>query len=208
MPWHDAVLGADQRRAVDAAASALEPYGAALAGGLALAWRFGHRRSRDMDWFLPAQGDGLAVAEAMARIGVEVDQAEPGTVVGRWLGVPFSLIRYRYRLERDPAAPVPMVDLRTAMGMKLLAVVNRGTRRDLIDVAACLEHGMDLPTLLSWAETDVPGLTVGTLLRCLVYHDEAAAEPDPEGLEADGWVRAATRLRVAVRQLVQAGGDA
>jgi hypothetical protein len=158
-----------------------------------------------MDWFLPPGADGLELAAELARHGVQVDQAESGTVLGRWLGVPFSLIRYRYRLEREASAPVPMVDLRTALGMKLLAVVNRGTRRDLIDVAVCLEQGTGLGTMLDWAVTDVPGLTVPTLLRCLAYHDEAAHEPDPEGLAADGWRQASARLLAAVRQQVREG---
>jgi hypothetical protein len=187
MPWHDEVLASGQRQALEELATMFTEVDAVLAGGLALSWRFGHRRSRDADWFTTRAFDSLEVASALQGQGATLTQVEPGTVHGDWRGLPFSLIRYRYPLRRDPDGPVPITDLRTACAMKMLAVVNRGLKRDLVDIAHILGQGYPLAMILSWVSEDIPALPTETMLRCLLYHAEAMAEPDPLGLATGAW---------------------
>lgn len=153
-----------------------------------------------MDWFLPADGPTEDLAgELDALPSVRLVGAEPGTIHGHWAGTPFSIIRYRYRLQQEMVDGLPLADLRTVTDMKLLAALNRGTRRDLIDLAACLEHGADLMELLQHATADIPGLVTESLLRALCYYEDAERDPDPEGLAPDGWRQAKRRLATAIK---------
>lgn len=120
-----------------------------------------------------------------------------------WGDLPFSLIRYRYPLRRDPHSRVPMTDLRTACAMKLLAVVSRGLKRDLMDIAHILGEGYPLATLLSWTTEDIPALPTETRLRCLLYHTEAMAEPDPLGVTTGAWYAARGLLQRQVAAFIR-----
>lgn len=200
---HLDLLDGDQRHALSTANATLAPHRAALAGGLSLALRFGHRRSRDMNWFLSAQSDINAVADTLAsRSDVTLTVAEPGTIHGHWAGVLFSVIRYRYPLINEVIEGYRFANLRTTTTMKLLAALNRGTKRDLIDLAARLERDSNLSAMLQQACEDIPGLTTESLLRALAYHDDAEIDPDPEGLSPDGWPRAKTTLIHAIRAVI------
>jgi len=57
--------------------------------------------------------------------------------------------------------------------MKLLAIINRGYKRDFIDVAAMLRHGLSLVQVIGWATADISGLTVESLQRSLAWHGVA-----------------------------------
>lgn len=197
---HREILAPGQAQALAASAEVLAETGAVIAGGLALALRFGHRRSQDMDWFLPTHAAADQLPATLADLPeVQLVRAEPGTIHGDWAGTPFSIISYRYRLAYETIDGLPLADIRTSASMKLLAALNRGARRDLIDIAECLEHGADLMQLLEQAVADIPGLTIESLLRALSYYEDAEKDPDPEGLGANGWSQAKQRLAVAIR---------
>lgn len=204
--WHREILTTAQGHALTASRAVLvEATGAFLAGGTALALRYGHRRSRDLDWFSATAFDHLAVAEQLGRLpGTLVTQAEPGAIHAECSGIALSLIHYRY-----PAGPpdlcdgIPLADLRTAGGMKLLAIINRGYQRDFIDVAEILSHGVSLPDLIAWAMADIPGLTLESALRALAWRDDAEAQPHPEGIDATGWRNAKRELDQAIADLVR-----
>lgn len=203
--WHPEVLTPDQRRALDAMAEPLAVCGAALGGGLAVALRFGHRRSQDLDWFTPDGFDPQDVARRLAAIGAEVTHAEPGTVHATLMGVPLSLIRWRYRFASETGMGVPVADQRTLHGMKALAAVNRGAKRDLIDLAEMLRTGTDLARLLEEAVQDVTGLTPDSILRALAYHADAERDPAPEGTDESDWEAAKELLLSEVRRHVAGG---
>ena len=80
--WHHEVLTAAQRLALGATGTVFSACpGSFLAGGTALALRFGHRRSRDLDWFTSGPFDHLALAQDLARlVDARVVHAEPGTL--------------------------------------------------------------------------------------------------------------------------------
>jgi hypothetical protein len=197
------ILSPAQAGCLAVAQAVLAPRDAVLAGGLSLALRYGHRRSHDMDWFIPAHRDLGDLAEELARLPhLTLTTTEPGTLHGTWDDVPFSIIRYRYPLRAESFGGLPLADLRTIAGMKLLAALNRGARRDLIDLATCLDHGADLATMISQATADIPGLAAESLLRSLAYHDDAEREPDPDGLAPDGWTRAQATLAGAIRDFL------
>lgn len=202
--WHREVLSADQHQALLISDQILRGTGCFIAGGTALALRFGHRRSRDIDWFTTTDMDYLGLAAAFARQpGVTVIHAEPGTIHAEIGPIPVSVIRYRYPADApDHLDSIPLASVRTAVGMKLLAIVNRGYKRDFIDVAEIMRHGTPLDRMISWATADLPGMTAESILRSLAWRGDADLQPEPEGVSPADWLRALTEVDEAIRRVI------
>lgn len=202
-PWHLECLDPSQRAAASALAARLGSRGAFLGGGSALALRFGHRRSRDLDWFTTDSFDSLTLAqELLATLPLSGIRTEPNTLHAELDGVPLSVIRFAYRVEPpEDAGIAPVAALRTSACMKLLAITNRGYKRDFIDLACLLRHGSDLPTLMAWAQADLPGLSRETMLRALTWFDDADLQPMPDCAPGWTWEAVAGEIRAAVRSL-------
>lgn len=202
--WHDEILTDAQRQALLCLGPALQPAQAFLAGGVAMGLRFGHRRSEDLDWFTVADFDVDLMVEQAVAAGVTVHERRPGTVLGTCGGVAFSLIRWRYRADPPEAHPrCPVATLATATSMKMLALVNRGFRRDFLDLAAVLSSGLSLAQILARTEQDIPGLGAEGMLRALAYTADAEVQPAPAGTDAVDWERAKRCIAEAIADLVQ-----
>jgi hypothetical protein len=90
-----------QRHALATLAGAL-PEDAYLAGGVAVAARFGHRTSHDLDIFT-VDSDPELLADALgSHADVRVTSRSGGTVYLEVGGIPVSIIRHRYPLVANP----------------------------------------------------------------------------------------------------------
>src|SRR5262249_32955324 len=129
-----------QRTALEKLAEVLDP-STYLAGGVAVALRLGHRRSRDLDLFVPAS-DPVPLAQALASRGAHIGSPAEGTPHPELAGVPASLLSYRYPLlsppEVLPGIAVPVASLDDLECMKLAAIAGRGAARDFWDLHALL----------------------------------------------------------------------
>jgi hypothetical protein len=181
-----------------------------LAGGTGLALQIGHRRSADLDWFiydspvgrveeldslLPQVYESLVIDHRDARTlrGV-VDGARASwfVVTGRWLGPPVTLAGF------PGAALAGRRDLAAA---KFVAIGQRGTRRDFVDLHVLLDDlGWDLAALVGAVREKFPGQDMNLVhyLKSLTYFAEAEAEPMPHMLRRLTWqqVRRAMEQRV------------
>jgi hypothetical protein len=136
-----------------------------LAGGTAIAYHLGHRRSRDLDLFTEMRVASTAV----------------------------DIVKYPYALL-EPAAPGPAgfptagrLDLTT---MKLAAIARRGIRRDFWDLHVLLQSGIRMRqaaeaycSRFKLAEDDLYHV-----LTALTYFDDAERERRyPRGLDERRW---------------------
>ena len=178
-----------------------------LAGGTAVALRFGHRRSIDFDFF---GEDAIAaprrfvkelaavVAEPMTEL-----QVSRGTVYLELWGVTMSWFRYRYSLLRPASSwrGSLVASLEDLSAMKLSAIYDRGSRKDFVDVFALLESGSDLGALVELFRAKYPGANVAHLKRLLTYFERADREPSPTMLRRAPWPQVKRRIRDAVAGL-------
>ena len=97
---HESVLTAAQTRVLRAVGSLARRAGFYLAGGTAVALRFGHRRSEDFDWFAPVlpRPDVLLSDLQAQGLPLQDTQIEAGTIISRIEGVKISFFEYRYPL--------------------------------------------------------------------------------------------------------------
>jgi hypothetical protein len=201
------VLGAAQQRALGVLAPVVTPLGWYLAGGTALALQLGHRRSVDLDWFLPGDFQDpprLAHFLRSRNVPFVTDQEGPGTLHGRVGGVRTTFLEYQYQLLEvliAHATGARLAGRRDLGAMKLSAVAQRGAKKDFIDVHALLASGLRLPAAVEDYRRKFSVTDVTHLLYSLVYFDEADKQRMPKMLRKVTWREIKAALRDEVRRL-------
>jgi hypothetical protein len=164
-----------------------------LAGGTGAALQLGHRRSADLDLFCERPWKWERLAPALAACGaVEIDRQEAGTFVGAVDGVRVSLFHYPYVLLEEPIATrfgLPVAGLLDIGCMKLVAVSQRGSRKDFVDLYELGRAGVGIREILTALGAKMPaiGLNPVHVLRSLAYFEDAEAEPEPMMLVQYEW---------------------
>ena len=181
---HPECLRPEAAHLLPVVAKALQPFSPVLAGGTALALHVGHRVSVDFDFFTNHEVDPAAVVLAMQATSVEIRvlKLEPGTAVMTANGVKVSLFQYPYPFaeptERFSGAMVAgIVDI---AGMKLIAIMQRGARRDFVDLYAVLKttpfRVIAHNAIQRFGTTLIEPVIIG---KALVWFADADAQPDP-----------------------------
>jgi hypothetical protein len=181
---HPECLKFEAARLLPVIATALQPFSPVLAGGTALALHVGHRVSADFDFFTNHEVDPAAVVLAMQATSVKVRvlKLEPGTAVMTANGVKVSLFQYPYPFaeptERFSGATVAgIVDI---AGMKLIAIMQRGARRDFVDLYAVLKttpfRVIAHNAIQRFGPTLIEPVIIG---KALAWFADADAQPDP-----------------------------
>lgn len=192
-------------RGLAPAATALGFY---LAGGTAVALHLGHRRSVDFDWFAPRfPGQPVDLRESLAAHGIALEPTALAeqTVHGRIGGVKVSFLEFRPSLL-EPLVEWPDVGCRLAScadlaAMKLLAVAQRGTKKDFVDVHA-LSRRMPFSRMLDCYQRRFGVTDTSRTLAGLCFFDDAEAEPMPVMLVPLDWETVKRDLRSIVRKMV------
>lgn len=202
---HESVLTPAQVRVLRALGPVARKAGFYLAGGTAIALRFGHRRSVDFDWFAPAFERPDPLMSEIKSLGLVLEDAQvaAGTILGRVDGVKVSFFEYRYPLL-DPCDTWPdhdtdIASLRDLGAMKLLAIAQRGSRKDFVDVYELLRQGAALADMLQDFRAKFQTDPV-SVLRGLTYFDDAELEPMPQMLGLNDWSHIRTVIHTAVRE--------
>lgn len=108
-----------------------------LAGGTALALQFGHRISVDLDFFTQEELDEKVLLVSLDQLPeFKKDGVAWRTVWGNVNNTKFSLFYYKYPLLEDTVEfmGLRLASLKDIAAMKIVAIGDRGTRRDFIDL--------------------------------------------------------------------------
>ncbi len=160
-----------------------------LAGGTALALHLGHRTSADLDFFSESNIEGIAMVDHLRMAGdFRLVRLDEGTVVGNLDGVRISFFRYAYKLL-DPWADwngIHVASVRDISLMKIVAVLQRGSVKDFIDLFFVAKKLMSIDTLIQELPNKYVGVQFSTnhILRSLCYFDDADKEPMPNMISA------------------------
>ncbi len=178
-----------------------------LAGGTGLALLLGHRRSEDFDFFRTAGMETRSLFQDLAAI-TACETLQSGertlTVLAGSVKLSFFQIDEPFLFDPSPYAFFRVADSRDIALMKLLAVTNRGSRKDFVDLYTILRDG---PVLRDYLDLLPRKYGEGRLsdyqvLLSLTYFDDAEAEPMPEMLEPFDWEECKAFFEREARALV------
>jgi hypothetical protein len=182
-----------------------------LAGGTGLALHLGHRFSVDLDFFSPAP-DAVGpevrtvLRETLDDPTLSITHDKEGTFVATWRGVGLSFFRLPlYPLIQQPflVDGVLVATVEEIGAMKLAAIIDRGTRKDLVDLYYILQKE-PLERLFAVAASKYARVRTFAIsaTRALAYFDDAEALPMPLMIDRTPW---ATMKRFLEHQAMEAG---
>jgi hypothetical protein len=204
MSWHPEILGRRQERVLAQIGPVLSRRGFYLVGGTAVALHLGHRRSVDFDWFTPERFDPVAIAQELREEGIAfvTDSVATGTLHGSFRGVRVSLLRHGYPLLaslRTWPGGIRIAARADLAAMKLLAVAQRGSKKDFVDIYALGRRTDSLRQMLRWYQQKFAIEDIAHLLRSLAYFDDAEPERLPRMLWPLRWREMKDTIREWVR---------
>ena len=161
----------------------------ALAGGTALALRFGHRTSVDIDLFTGTAFDAQGIAELLkTRYSLKEAETAENTVRGVIAGIKTDFIAHRYPLLNpfEEASGIRMFSCEDSAAMKLNAITNRGCKKDFWDYAELLKiYSRD--EMLAFYAGKYANDSLWNVEKSLAYFDDAESDPDPRDLRSRSW---------------------
>lgn len=155
----------------------LKKYGFYLAGGTALALQIGHRTSLDFDFYTKKKFNSSELQRLFERKFREIIllQKAEGTLIVKIDGVAVSFFRYPYPLifslikyQNFP----PLASKEDIAAMKIIAISDRGTKRDFIDIYFLLEE-FSLKEIFGFVKKKYPNFNIYVGLRGLTYFVDA-----------------------------------
>ena len=194
MNWHEKVLdrsGHNSARRLALAAGG-DFY---LAGGTGLALRLGHRISLDLDLFsenrLLNQADRQTLKKSLAASGkLKILEEKEGTCHLRLETTAVSLFHYPRKLLKPPSkwSGLKIASIEDISAMKLSAVINRGSKKDFVDLFFILQSHKPAE-ILKWAERKFPDHPTFSVqaAKALIYFEDAEKEPMPRMLKHAAW---------------------
>lgn len=158
-----------------------------LAGGTAIALRLGHRKSVDFDFFTERafSTDKLFRKIRLLDIEAQTLQEEQGTLTlaANDVKVSFFHSPYPFLDEKTSLNGVPVAGLIDIASMKVLAITQRGAKRDFVDLAFILQDipftKIALNMIGRFGADRINPVVIG---KALVYFHDAESDPEPEYL--------------------------
>lgn len=157
-----------------------------LAGGTALTLQCNHRVSIDLDFFTPlTQFDEEQIISVLSKQGWTTSLREQGTLYGELKGAKISFISYPYFVPKQPFIihkAIDIVDARDIAIMKIIAVSQRGKKRDFFDLYWYLTNRESLIELLKRLDVQYPNSSHNYhhIIKSLTYFEEAEEDPNPQ----------------------------
>ncbi len=167
-----------------------------LAGGSGLALYFGHRFSVDLDFFSedanavgPVERSALRALLDDPTLDITYDKDSTFVVTWRGVGIGFFRLNF-YPLVRPTlmADNVPLASVEEIGAMKLAAIIDRGTRKDMVGLYFILRQ-VPLDSLFQVAAVKyakVRSFPVSAT-RALSYFNDAESLPMPQMIDKTPW---------------------
>lgn len=184
--------------------------GAYLAGGTAAALQLGHRISVDFDFFTDKEFVPKVFSKRLSKLGpFDEEQADRGTVLGRFKGIKFSLFIYKYPLI-FPALKylgLRVADIRDIAAMKIDAIATRGAKRDFVDLYFICKTAYKLKEVVKFYDKKYSRIASNLIhiQKSLVFFNDAEAERMPKMLKPAAWGRIKKYFEDEIRKMALSG---
>ena len=163
-----------------------------LAGGSALALHFGNRYSIDFDFFSREKFDPIKLSVEFKKLGRFKQTTAKGiSLIGEFNEIKLSYFQYDYPLIGQVIIfnEVNVASVEDIAAMKLVAIMDRGTKKDFIDLYEIIKQGRSLENILKLYDKKYHVLTENlySLIRSLQYFDDAEISEMPRMIRDTGW---------------------
>lgn len=184
-------------------------YNAILAGGTALALHMGHRISMDLDFFTNVEFRVESVISNIRKTGLPfriISEGE-GYLIADVDSIKVSIFKYDYPFLEKPVIykGIRVVGILDIASMKAIAISQRGTKRDFIDLYFILQdipfHKVANHMVRQFGKERVNPTHIG---KSLVYFLDAESNPVPQYMKGRdiSWDKVKKFFRQHVKQFV------
>lgn len=174
-----------------------------LVGGTALALQLGHRKSIDLDLFGSIEASPEEIYDACKEIGnLEISKASKNINI-YWIdGVKVDCVNYPYEWleECKVVEGIRLASFVDIAAMKISAIINRGTKKDFIDLYFLLKE-MSLNCILDLYERKYPEGSRFIAIKSLTYFEDAESDPMPYMFSDITWNEIKTTIIAEVQKL-------
>ena len=163
-----------------------------LGGGTALALHLGHRESVDFDFFSADPFAPEALIPQLQELGsVSVVQIDARTLHTSVAGVKTSFFAYSHELlaPLEVCEQINIASVEDIVPMKMIAIAQRGTKKDFYDIYAILEAGWTIDAMFEAVDRKFLKVHYNKMhiLKSLTFFEDAEGDPAPKSLRAVKW---------------------
>jgi len=187
--WHYQTLPANTKKALDFLSTQtwLKKSKWYLAGGTALALQVGNRKSLDLDFF--TEQKNFNVKKLLARFldneSWHADVEENNTLYGQIFKAKVSFIAYPFFVPKQTPlwhGTIRVLDKLDIAVMKIIAVSQRGRKRDFFDLYWCAKNLEPLEEIIKRLKAQYPTVAHNYhhILKAMIFFDDADIDPEPE----------------------------
>ena len=174
-----------------------------LVGGTALALQLGHRKSIDLDMFGNIDASPEEVLEACKEAGVlEISKTSKNIHIYWVDGIKVDCVNYPYKWLDECRIPdgIRLASVRDIAAMKVSAIINRGTKKDFIDLHFLMKE-MSLNKILDLYDQKYPDGSRFIAIKSLTYFEDAESDPMPYMFSDITWEEIKVSIINEVRKL-------
>lgn len=180
-----------------------------LAGGTALALFLGHRTSLDFDFYSQEKFLPEVILKEFKdefKKDLSIKRQAPDTLLLTVNQIDCSLFYYPYKLVKSLQKTdyFYLASIDDIAAMKAIAIVQRGTKRDFIDIYYLIRD-KGLPYLLDVVQKKYPEYDPYLILKSLIFFKDADADVSERGIKIlDKTIPSWTKLKRFIEQEVYA----
>lgn len=160
-----------------------------LVGGTSLALQIGHRISVDLDLFTSQTFDKNKVLNTLSKLGKTENIIDQGYFLQLEINqIKIDIVKYPYKFVDEPILidKIRLLPIDKIAVMKLVAICNRGAKKDFVDIYFLLEK-YSVSELVVLFENQFPQMNTLQLFKSMVYFDDADLQPDPIMIKSIDW---------------------
>lgn len=181
-----------------------------LAGGTALALELGHRISIDLDFFTQQDFSVKKIADTLKVKGrLEITSQDRETLNGEFNGVKISFFRYQYKMlfPIKEYLGVRLADERDIAAMKILAISDRGNKKDFVDLFVLLKI-YQLDDILGFFNEKYKDYNYNMLhiLKSLTFFSDADEDSEPMYIHPISWAEVKKVIQNVVDEYTRSRG--
>ena len=162
-----------------------------LAGGTSLALQIGHRKSIDLDFFSKEKINVNKLLHELKTFKPTVIQQDEDTLDIEINDTKVSFFRYKYPLinKLKHWNNIKLASINDIACMKLVAIGQRGTKKDFVDMYTILKDHLTFEELLNMFDKKYKDIKYSKthFLKSLNYFTEAELDAEPDYIKNIEW---------------------